>query len=166
MTKLSLDQLLVVEEDKRGSFNIPVLKIKGIYDSMTAGYLAPFRYYGFQISSTRDGRWDLGSCAPMRWDDTIEQQDLIKQLIETLNSYFDNWYGNPGFSVAIADNDTIYKKGQKYENGEFRNYTINDFDCIIQLSEIQKTELWKRLIKFVDESYIYEVLFHNTREVG
>lgn len=136
-----------------GRFVCPVLKVTN--NSFTAedhlrykgiGYLAPFRFYKFQVSMTYDGDCDLGSSnvnyffkdVIARYNKEDAMNILCQELCKCLNSYLQTRYGYPGYNVAYTFNGEIYND-QYYRDKN--------------LEYIETIELDDTLLQFVIETY-------------
>ena len=169
MMEVKLQDLILVTKQENyideynSKFNVPVLKVEGLTNDMTNGYLTLFRFRKFQVSGTRDGVCDLGSGIDTPWNGSTSENFLVKQLIECLNSYFSTSYGYPGYSVIIVDDiscpgkEQVYIPGEKCEkkDGEYvwRKYEVRDFDAVIKLSDLQNEEIWTVLRQFATDSF-------------
>jgi len=108
-----------------GRFECPQIEITNPFNG-EVGYLAPFRWYSFQVSGTIDGEWDLGSSVPRRFLDVYQPLEdyLLVQMVHALNAYLDNRYGWIGEKTVITINGGVasFKLGDNYL-GRVPNYT-------------------------------------------
>ena len=147
MANITFEKL---ENYKSGSFECPVLKVNNPEsDSFKKdGYLAPFRFYKFQVSGSYEGRMDLGSGEVTQFKHIVMYkyknraiEELTKELVRALNAYLQTCYGYNGKTErAYSYKDHTWNIGYYNEKN-------------IQYDEIYRIEDEPILMQFVEDTY-------------
>jgi len=115
-----------IENYVDGRFECPQIKVTNPATGLV-GYLAPFRWYSFQISGTPDGESDLGSSVPKLFKNyygNLEEQFTV-QVMHCINAFLDNAYGWTGEPCAytLGGNVESYKMYKELYYGKTPDYT-------------------------------------------
>lgn len=144
MANITFEKL---ENYKSGSFECPVLKVNNPESNSFKkdGYLAPFRFYKFQVSGSYEGYMDLGSGEVRMFKNIIEynhpfdaQNIMVQELVKCLNAYLQTSYGYTGKEIAFTYGGKVY-------NIEYYEKKNIEYDELIEIPDI--------LLEFVVESY-------------